>query len=159
MIQLDTNFDLTDKKGIHVSVKMKIALSLVSESTSTPQDSAHLAIGGLPDTVVNPETRAQPANVVGGVPFVASQAGTYLKIGGLPVDRETRVEPAKAVGGLAYEGLKAVVDGLYECSDMFLPLKTAAGVFRTVTKFVEVCDLMPITDSIGNPCPLVYVGE
>jgi hypothetical protein len=82
----------------------------------------------------------------------ASQDNDYLAIGGLPAvgagaDPETRVQQAKAVGSVVYEGLKTVVQGLYDCSDIFLPLKTAAGGILTIIKFVEVCVLVYNTDS------------
>jgi len=76
--------------------------------------------------------------------IIAPQDNAYLAIGGLPavvVDPETRVQQAKAVGSVVYEGLKTVVEGLYDCSDIFLPLKTAAGGILTIIKFVEVCVL------------------
>jgi hypothetical protein len=107
MIQLDSSLELTDKKRIPVSVKMKIALS--PASTSAPQDKPYQALSGS---------------------------------SGLVVDSENRVQQAKAVGGVVYEGLKTVVDVLYECSDAFPPLKTAAAIFQKITKFVEVCALM-----------------
>ncbi|KAK7435063.1 hypothetical protein VKT23_019871 [Stygiomarasmius scandens] len=37
----------------------------------------------------------------------------------------------------AHAGLTQIVQGLYDCSDMFLPLKTAAGVFLTIDKIVD----------------------
>jgi hypothetical protein len=144
MVQPDTSFGLKDKKGNPVSVNMKIDLSLVSESTPAPQDGPHLPITELPVAVVQPDTGVQPAKAVGGLPNVAPQDNIYLALAppaGVVVDSETKVARAKAVGSVAYEGLKTVVDGLYDCSDMFLPLKTAAGVFRTITKIVEVCVL------------------
>ena len=73
---------------------------------------------------------------------LSPQDNSYLAIGGLPavvVEPETRVQQAKAVGSVVYEGLKTVVEGLYACSDMFLPLKTAAGGILTILKLVEVC--------------------
>ena len=65
----------------------------------------------------------------------------YLAIGGpLPdgVDPETRVQQAEGAGSVVYEGLKVVVKGLYDCSDMFLPLKTVAGGILTFIGLVEV---------------------
>ena len=52
---------------------------------------------------------------------------------GLPT---TTVDPT--VGSLVYEGLKTVLQGLFDCSDMFLPLKTATGGLLTVFKIVDV---------------------
>jgi hypothetical protein len=44
----------------------------------------------------------------------------------------------KEGGGTAYEGLKTVIQGIYDCSGSFPPLKTAAGVFLTISKVVDV---------------------
>ena len=73
------------------------------------------------------------------------QDNPYLPIGGLSdgvVEAKAGVQQAKVVGSVVYEGLKTVVKGLYDCSDMFLPLKTAAGGILTIIDFVEVCVLM-----------------
>ena len=43
------------------------------------------------------------------------------------------------MGSVVYEGLKTVLQGLYDCSDMFLPLKAAAGGLLTIFKIVDVC--------------------
>jgi len=113
-IQLGASFVLTDKNGNPVPAKMKIALSLVSTFT------------------------AHSGNL-------APQDNDYLAIGGLPavvVGPGTRDQQAKAAGSVVYQGFKTVVEGLYDCSDMFLPLKTAAGGILTIIKFVEVCVLM-----------------
>jgi len=69
------------------------------------------------------------------------QDNGYLAIGGaLPsgFDPGTRVQQAEEVGSVVYEGLKIVVKGLYDCSDMFLPLKTVAGGILTFIGLVEV---------------------
>ncbi|KAF8817122.1 hypothetical protein BYT27DRAFT_6945768 [Phlegmacium glaucopus] len=68
------------------------------------QDIHYTAIGGLPTTLVVPETGGQRAN---------------------------------AVGSVVYEGLKQVVQGLYDCSDMFLPLKAATAGLLTIIKIVD----------------------
>jgi hypothetical protein len=76
---------------------------------------------------------------------LAPQDNSYLAIGGplaVGADPETRVQQAKAVGSVVYEGLKIVVKGLYDCSDMFLPLKTAAGGILTFIELVEVSGSM-----------------
>ena len=71
---------------------------------------------------------------------LALQDNSYLAIGG--VDPETRVQQAEGTGSVVYEGLKIVVKGLYDCSDMFLPLKTAAGGILTFIELVEVSGSM-----------------
>ena len=48
----------------------------------------------------------------------------------------TTVDPT--TGSVVYEGLKTVLQGLYDCSDIFLPLKTAAGSLLTIFKIVDV---------------------
>jgi hypothetical protein len=76
---------------------------------------------------------------------LAPQDNGYLAIGGpLPggVDPETRVQQAEEAGSVVYEGLKIVIKGLYDCSDIFLPLKTVAGGILTFIGHVEVRDSM-----------------
>jgi hypothetical protein len=65
------------------------------------------------------------------------QDNIYAAIGGLPIT----VVPAaqtQQMTSAAYEGLKTVLQGLYDCSDMFLPLKTAAGGLLTIFRIVDV---------------------
>jgi hypothetical protein len=67
------------------------------------------------------------------------QDNIYAAIGGLPIT----VVPAsqtQQMGSVAYEGLKTVFQGLYDCSDMLLPLKAASGVLLTILKIVDVRD-------------------
>ncbi|KAF8228359.1 hypothetical protein L208DRAFT_1460228 [Tricholoma matsutake] len=68
------------------------------------------------------------------------QYNEYTAIGGLPTTPPGPSTPGQRMkdgGGVAYEGLKAVAQALYNCSDMFLPLKAAVGVFLEVTKVVD----------------------
>ena len=44
----------------------------------------------------------------------------------------------QAAGSVVYEGLKTVLQGLYDCSDIFLPLKTTAGGLLAVIKIFDV---------------------
>jgi hypothetical protein len=44
----------------------------------------------------------------------------------------------KEGGSTAYEGLKTAIQGIYDCSGSFPPLHTAAGVFLTISKVVDV---------------------
>jgi len=72
---------------------------------------------------------------------LAPQDNGYLAIGGpLPggFNPEMRVQQVEEVGSVVYEGLKIVVKGLYDCSDMFLPLKMVAGGILTFIGLVEV---------------------
>ena len=96
--------------------KMKIALSLVSTPTATSPNSG------------NPAPQNNPYLAISGPPAV-----------GVDPKTTSRVQQARAVGSVVYEGFKTVLKGLYDCSDMFLPLKTAAGGILTIIEFVEVC--------------------
>jgi len=70
-------------------------------------------------------------------PFDGSkpQDNPYEAIGGVMPPSQSQMQ---AVGSVAYEGLKTVLQGLYDCSDMFLPLKTVAGGLLTVIKIIDV---------------------
>ena len=57
----------------------------------------------------------------------------YTAIVGVPA---TTVD--SKMGSVVYEGLKTVLQGLYDCSDVFLPLKTATGSLLTIFKIVDV---------------------
>ena len=126
-----------------------------------PQDNPFSAIGGLPTTIVVPVTQVQPATA----PIPASHAnhppsatrappGTESTLTTPPFDSsKPQNNPYEAIGGavpptpsqmqaagsVAYEGLKTVLQGLYDCSDIFLPLKTTAGGLLTVIKIIDVC--------------------
>ena len=113
-IQLDASFVLTDKEGNPMALKMKIALSLVSTSSATSLNSGNLS------------PQNNPYQATGGLPAVVD-------------DPKTRAQQAKAVGSVVYEGLKRVLQGINDCSDMCPPLKTATGVFLTIIGIVEVC--------------------
>jgi hypothetical protein len=125
-----------------------------------PQDNPFSAIGGLPTTIVVPAIQVQPATV----PIPASHANhppsapqappgmestsstphfnsfkpqnnPYEAIGGPVPPSQSQMQ---AAGSVAYEGLKTVLQGLYDCSDIFLPLKTTAGGLLTVIKIIDV---------------------
>jgi len=61
------------------------------------------------------------------------QYNPYAGIGGSAV-----IPIPATVGSVAYEGLKIALQGLYNCSDMFLPLKTVAGGLMAIVKIVDV---------------------
>jgi hypothetical protein len=127
---------------------MKIAFkSLVSNPS--------LAIGGRPAGVVDQAILSKSATAImalystdrcldleveGDVEL--EQTNPFLVIGGLPaggVDPETKVQ---RVGSVVYEGLRKILQGINECSDMFPPLKTATGVILKIIDSVEVCVLV-----------------
>ena len=125
-----------------------------------PQDNPFSAIGRFPVTIVVPATQVQPATAPipashANHPSSAAQApprtestpstppsdssklqvNSYETIGGFVPPLQSQMP---AVGSVAYEGLKTVLQGLYDCSDIFLPLKTAAGGLLTVIKMIDV---------------------
>ena len=57
----------------------------------------------------------------------------YAAIVGSPANAD---DPT--TGSVVYEGLKTILQGLYDCSDVFLPLKAAAGGLLTIFKIVDV---------------------
>ena len=83
-----------------------------------------------PSTQALPRTKS-PAN------DFSSEDNLYAAIGRLP----TTGTQTQQIRSAAYEGLKTVLDGLYDCSDMLLPLKAASGLMLTIIKIVDVRDL------------------
>jgi hypothetical protein len=67
----------------------------------------------------------------------SQSAPTTAMVSGTPASRPSSGRMHE-VGSAAYAGFTAIVQGLYDCSDMFLPLKTAAGIFLTISGVVEV---------------------
>ena len=53
-----------------------------------------------------------------------------------PLSSEHRM---KEWGSTAYEGLKVAIQGIHDCSGIFPPLQTTAGVLLTISKVVDVC--------------------
>ncbi|KAJ6626160.1 WD40-repeat-containing domain protein [Mycena sp. CBHHK59/15] len=116
---------------------------------SLPSQSLHISTFGPPSTSSNAPntgtvTQAPPAteSTARSMPSENSnpQDNPYAAIGGLPTTPfvpSTLAQRAKAEGSVAYEGLKTVLQGLYYCSDMFLPLKTAAGGLLEIIKAAD----------------------
>jgi hypothetical protein len=74
-------------------------------------------------------------------PQVNPQGTEYTEILGLstspsgPLTWEHRM---KEWGSTAYEGLKTAIQGIYDCSGIFPPLQTTAGVLLTICKVADV---------------------
>jgi hypothetical protein len=121
----------------------------VSQQATAPLASLSLPISTLAPLGTSPRNASPPTATQALTAPVATpssgnlipQDNVYTAIGGLPatVVPKTPVQRAKAEGSTFYEGLKTVLQGLYDCSDMFLPLKTAAGGLLTIIKAVDVC--------------------
>jgi len=68
-------------------------------------------------------------------------ADQYAAIGGIQTETLDALTPGQRLrerGRTAYQGLIAVVQALSDCSDIFLPLKTACNVILTIHKTVDV---------------------
>ena len=84
---------------------------------------------------------ALPINNTTFVPQVIPQGTEYTAILDLsttpsaPLTCELRM---KECGSTTYEGLKTAIQGIYECSGIFPPLQTTAGVLLTISKVVDV---------------------
>ena len=130
-----------------------------SDGLQTPaplkSQSPHISPIPLPTSstdVSNPiDAKLQPGNAVSAIkaPPVTEPTtkdpnplhNVYTIIGGLPTEPLGPMslgQRVKEVGGTAYAGLTTIVQSLYDCSDMFLPLKTATGVFLTIDKVASV---------------------
>ena len=100
-------------------------------STSAPQAINTASVNHAPLVTAPPTTDVASRN-----------NNAYTMIGGsIPTDvavPQTFVQKVKAEGSVAYEGLKAIAQALYSCSDIFLPVKTAVGVFLEIDKVVDV---------------------
>jgi len=125
-----------------------------------PRDNHFSAIGGLPTTIVVPATQVQPAmastpashadrppsatqappeteSTPSTPPFDSSkpQNNPYEAIGRVMPPSQSQMQAGRSV---AYEGLKTALQGFYDCSDIFLPLKTTAGGLLTIIKIIDV---------------------
>jgi hypothetical protein len=99
----------------------------VAQSVTPPNTSASISA-----SPTNSATSATQVNPQGTEYTAIVELSTTLSG---PLTWEQRM---KEGGSTAYEGLKTAIQGIYDCSDMFLPLKTAAGVFLTISKVVDV---------------------
>ena len=74
-------------------------------------------------------------------PQVNSQGTEYTTILELPTTPSgpmTWEDRMKDWGSTTYEGLKTALQGIYNCSGIFPPLQTTAGVLLTISKAVDV---------------------
>ena len=85
---------------------------------------------------------AFPANSSTSAPQVNSQGTEYLELLTTPSDPLTWEYRMKEWGSTTYEGLKTAIQGIYDCSSMFPPLQTTAGVLLTISKVVDVSGSM-----------------
>jgi hypothetical protein len=82
-----------------------------------------------------------PTNSATSAPQVNPQGTEYtaiLELSTTPSDPLTWEHRMKDWGSTAYDGLKAAIQGIYDCSSSFPPLHTTAGVLLTISKVVDV---------------------
>lgn len=125
-----------------------------SSLSQSPVSRMSQSLSALPSTISNhlPNVASTPASQTSAIrmPAVATQTmsniplGTpnlYLEFTGshtTPSSPPTRRQRMKMIASTAYAGITEIFQGIYDCSDMFLPLKTVAGLFLTISKVVEV---------------------
>ena len=109
----------------------------ISEHEIAEMNTAIPLANRAPSTTQAPPITKSPGASGGPSDNFNPQDNLYAAIGRLPIS----VVPAthtQQMGSVAYEGLKTVLQGLYDCSDMFLPLKTVAGGLLTIFRVVDV---------------------
>ncbi|KAJ3501567.1 hypothetical protein NLJ89_g9281 [Agrocybe chaxingu] len=66
-----------------------------------------------------------------------AQDNPFVAVGGLPPSVPVPETGFQRTKSAAYEGFKLVLQGVYDCSDMFPPLKAAAGGLLTFIKIID----------------------
>ena len=120
-----------------------ISVSPTSTTTFTPQVNPQSPQGTqpvTPDTATASISASQMKSVTP-APQVNPQGTEYtaiLELSPTPSGLLTWEHRMKAYGSTAYEGLKTAIQGIYDCSAIFPPLQTTAGVLLTISKVVDV---------------------
>ena len=118
-----------------------ISTSSTNIATSAPQVNPQSPQGAQSVTPDKPIDSISPSNSATTAPQVNPQGTEYAAILELsttpsgPLSLEHRM---KDWGSTAYEGLKTVIQGVYDCSGIFPPLQSTAGVLLTISKAVDV---------------------
>ena len=119
------------------------SVSLTNSATSTAQVNPQSPQGTqpvTPDTATasTPASRMRSATPVPQVNLQGTECMAILELSPTPSGPLTWEHRMKACGSTAYEGLKTAIQGVYDCSAIFPPLQTAAGVLLTICKVVDV---------------------
>ena len=85
----------------------------------------------------NASTSASPTSTATSPPLVNPYTA-ILELSTTPSGSLTWERQMKEWGSTAYEGLKTAIQGIYDCSGIFPPLQTTAGVLLTISKAVDV---------------------
>ena len=92
---------------------------------------------GAPPRNTSASTSASPTNSTTSAPQV-NHYTAILELSTTPSGSLTWEHQMKEWGSTAYEGLKTAIQGIYDCSGIFPPLQTTAGVLLTISKAVDV---------------------
>jgi hypothetical protein len=120
-------------KGVLSRSRSRSPSHQVAQSATPPKTS--VSISASPTNSVTSATQVNPQ----GTEYTA-----IVEISTTPSGPPTWEQRMKEGGSTAYEGLKMAIQGIYDCSGSFPPLKTAAGVFLTISNVVDVR---------GSTCP------
>ena len=129
-------------QNVDISTMPSISASPTNNATSasqvSPQGTEYTSTLGLSTM---PSISASSTNSVASAPQANPQGTEFTSILGLsttPSGPLTWDHRMKEWGSTAYEGLKIVIQGIYDCSNIFPPLQTTAGVLLTISKAVDV---------------------
>ena len=117
-----------------------LSASLTNSAPQANSPSPQGAQSVIPDNT-SASISALPMNSATFAHQVSSQGTEYveiLELSTMPSGSLTWDHRMKDWGSTAYEGLKTAIQGIYDCSGMFPPLQTTAGVLLTISKVVDV---------------------
>ena len=120
-----------------------LSTNSTTSTTSTPQEKPQspqetqpvtpdVATASISTSPMKSSTPAHQVNPQG------TEYTAILELSPKPSGPLTREHRMKAFGNTAYEGLKTAIQGVHDCSGMFPPLQTTAGVLLTICKVVDV---------------------
>ena len=120
-----------------------LSTNSTTSTTSTPQEKPQspqetqpvtpdVATASISTSPMKSSTPAHQVNPQG------TEYTAILELSPKPSGPLTREYRMKAFGNTAYEGLKTAIQGVHDCSGMFPPLQTTAGVLLTICKVVDV---------------------
>jgi hypothetical protein len=115
-------------KGVFSKSRSRSPFHQVTQSVVIPSNTS-ASISASPTNSATSATQVNPQ----GTEYTA-----IIELSTTPFGPLTWEQRMKEGGSTAYEGLKTAIQGIYDCSDIFLPLKTAAGAFLTISKVVDV---------------------
>ena len=131
-----------------------ISASPTNDTTSAPQEAQSVTPNNARPSIseTNNATTAPQVNPQG------TEYTAILELSTTPSPPLTWEHRMKEWGSTAYEGLKTTIQGIYDCSGIFPPLQTTAGVLLTISKIVDVRGSLCSTCKYTN-IALFYLSE